>query len=86
MLTNFLHFMLHEYCILHFAKSNVLCHVTDDAKEKVDLTEKWNNLSVEGKNETDVEKEIGKPRPDDLTIKRAKKIIKKLNKDPESVS
>jgi len=57
-----------------------------DAKEKVDLTEKWNNLSVEGKNETDVEKEIGKPKPDDLTIKRARKIIKKLNKDPESVS
>lgn len=50
------------------------------------MTEKWNNLSEEGKNETDIEKEIGKPRPDDITIKRAKKIIKKLNKDAESVS
>ena len=35
-------------------------------------------MSEEGKADIDVEKEVGKPRPDDLSIKRAKKIIKKL--------
>jgi len=58
----------------------------DDAKEKVNLTEKWKNLLEEGKDDKDVEKEIGKQMPDDLAIKRAKKIIKKLNKDADSVS
>jgi len=58
----------------------------EDAKQKIDLTEKWKNLSEEGKTDIDVEKEVGKPRPDDLAIKRAKKIIKKLNKDAESGS
>jgi len=50
------------------------------------LTEKWKNLLEEGKDDKDVEKEIGKQMPDDLAIKRAKKIIKKLNKDADSVS
>ena len=49
-------------------------------------TEKWKNLLEEGKDDKDVEKEIGKQMPDDLAIKRAKKIIKKLNKDADSVS
>lgn len=58
----------------------------DDAKEKVDLTEKRKNLSDEGKTEAEIEKAVGKPKFDDLAIKRAKKIIKKLNKETESVS
>jgi len=58
----------------------------DDAKEKVELTQKWSNLSETGKNEIEIEKEIGKPKPDDITTKRAKKVLKKLNKDADVVS
>ena len=37
-----------------------------------------------GKNEGAVEKELGQPKLDDVTAKRAKKIIKKLNKEAEA--
>ena len=36
-----------------------------------------------GKNEGEIEKELGQPKLDDVTAKRAKKIIKKLNKEAE---
>jgi len=69
-----------------FFKVHLFSFITDDAKEKVDLTEKRNNLSDEGKTDAEIEKAVGKPKFDDLAIKRAKKIIKKLNKETESVS
>ena len=34
-----------------------------------------------GKNEGEIAKELGQPKLDDVTAKRAKKIIKKLNKE-----
>ena len=37
-----------------------------------------------GKNEGEIEKELGQPKLDDVTAKRAKKIIKKLNKEAEA--
>ena len=37
-----------------------------------------------GKNEAEVQKELGQPKLDDVTAKRAKKIIKKLNKEAEA--
>merc|ERR1712166_1303693 len=51
----------------------------DDANQKVELTQKWSSLLEAGKNEAEVQKELGQPKLDDVTAKRAKKIIKKLN-------
>ena len=39
-----------------------------------------------GKNEGEVEKELGQPKLDEVTAKRAKKIIKKLNKEVEAAA
>ena len=64
----------------------VWIYILDDAKEKVKLTQKWSNLSEIGKNEIEIEKEVGKPKPDDVTTKRARKVLKKLNKDTDVVS
>jgi len=55
----------------------------DDANKKVELTQKWSSLLEAGKNEGEIEKELGQPKLDDVTAKRAKKIIKKLNKEAE---
>ena len=54
---------------------------SDDANKKVELTQKWNSLLEAGKNEGEILKELGQPKLDDVTAKRAKKIIKKLNKE-----
>ena len=56
----------------------------DDASKKVELTQKWSSLLEAGKNEGEIEKELGQPKLDDVTAKRAKKIIKKLNKEVEA--
>ena len=57
---------------------------SDDANKKVELTQKWSSLLEAGKNEGEIEKELGQPKLDDVTAKRAKKIIKKLNKEAEA--
>ena len=59
-------------------------YFTDDANKKVELTQKWSSLLEAGKNEGEIEKELGQPKLDDVTAKRAKKIIKKLNKEAEA--
>ena len=59
-------------------------YFSDDANKKVELAQKWTSLLEEGKNEGEVEKELGQPKLDDVTAKRAKKIIKKLNKEAEA--
>lgn len=47
------------------------------------MDEKWTKLSDEdGKLDGDIEKELGKAKPDEISLKRAKKIIKKLDKEP----
>ena len=56
-------------------------YFTDDANKKVELTQKWSSLLEAGKNEGEIAKELGQPKLDDVTAKRAKKIIKKLNKE-----
>ena len=59
-------------------------YFSDDANKKIELTQKWSSLLEAGKNEGEIEKELGKPKLDDVTAKRAKKIIKKLNKEVEA--
>merc|ERR1712166_325800 len=48
----------------------------DDANQKVELTQKWSSLLEAGKNEAEVQKELGQPKLDDVTAKRAKKSLK----------
>lgn len=48
------------------------------------MVQKWEELTEEGSVETDLLKKIGEPKPDDISIKRAKKIIKKLSKEKEN--
>lgn len=65
------------------SNNQVFFYFTDDANKKVELTQKWSSLLEAGKNEGEIEKELGQPKLDDVTAKRAKKIIKKLNKEAE---
>ena len=51
-----------------------------DAQEKVELSEKWDQMAQEGKLESDIALELKKPKLDAITIFRAKKIVKKLSK------
>ena len=63
---------------------NKFLHFSDDANKKIELTQKWSSLLEAGKNEGEIAKELGQPKLDDVTAKRAKKIIKKLNKEVEA--
>jgi len=51
-----------------------------DAKEKLEFSEKWEHMVSEGKLESDIALELKKPKLDEITILRAKKIVKKLSK------
>ena len=51
-----------------------------EAQEKVELSKKWDQMVSDGKLESDIALELKNPKLSDLTVKRAKKIVKKLSK------
>ena len=50
-----------------------------EAKDKLEFTTKWESLASEGKLDVDIAVELKKPKLDQVTVKRAKKIVKKLD-------
>jgi len=55
-----------------------------EAKDKLEFTTKWESLASEGKLDVDIAVELKKPKLDQVTVKRAKKIVKKLDPKEET--
>ena len=55
-----------------------------EAKDKLEFTAKWESLASEGKLDVDIAVEMKKPKLDQVTVKRAKKIVKKLDPKEET--
>merc|ERR1711976_170854 len=55
-----------------------------EAKDKLEFMAKWESLASEGKLDVDIAVELKKPKLDQVTVKRAKKIVKKLDPKEET--
>ena len=54
-----------------------------DAEQKIEFSQKWDELASNGKLEADIAIEMKKPKLDNITVKRANKIVKKLSSSVE---
>jgi len=50
-----------------------------DAEHKIEFSLKWNELASNGRLEADIAIELKKPKLDNITVKRAHKIVEKLS-------